>query len=237
MVSVVIPGYNEAENLIILLPRVHAAMRTLGQEFEILFVNNASKDNTDEVVRLFQKTMTQLKLLSEPTPGYGRAVNKGLAAARGEWLGIMRSDNQEKPEDLVRMFVELQKSGKALYKAIRLHRMNEGLNRVVVSFVYNMLFKILFGLRSTDINASPKVFTRELYEAVRLESLDFFTDAELMIKAEYLKAPIGEIGIEYLPRLKGRSSVRLKHVFEFLENMVWWRAHLRSKMRELGYAR
>ena len=180
--------------------------------------------------------MPQLKLLSEPTPGYGRAVNKGLAASRGEYIGIIRSDNQEKPEDLCAMFAELHNSGFMLYKAVRTQRMNEGANRIVVSFFYNTLFKILFGLRSSDINASPKVFTRALYERVRPESLDFFTDAEIMIKAEYLGASIGNWPIVYMARLKGRSSVRLKHVFEFLRNMVWWRVHLRGKMRELAAA-
>ncbi len=221
--SIVVPGLNEAENLKILLPRMFAALEATGTSYEILFVDNGSTDDTQAVVEEFQKTMPALRLISEPERGYGRAVRKGLALSTGAYIGIIRSDNQEKPEDLAMMFGELVASGADLCKALRLKRMNEGLQRVIISFVFNTLFKLMFHLKSKDINASPKLFTRAFYEAADLESQDFFIDAEMVIKAEYLGVSIKQIGIEYLPRLSGKSHVRLKHIFEFLRNMELWR--------------
>ncbi|KND50755.1 MAG: dolichol-phosphate mannosyltransferase [Parcubacteria bacterium C7867-001] len=226
--SIIVPGLNEAENLKVLIPRLKHAFDATGNSYEVLFVNNASTDNTDAVISSFMHEMPQLKLLSEPTRGYGRAVRKGLAASTGKYIGIIRSDNQEKPEDLVRMFALLENNGADLYKAIRLHRMNEGLQRVVISFVFNTLFKLMFRLRSIDINASPKIFTRALYEEARLESNDFFIDAELVIKAEKLGRRVEQLGIEYYPRLEGKSTVRMKHIFEFLNNMNVWRKRVRA---------
>ncbi len=91
----------------------------------------------------------------------------------------------------------------------------------------HLLFKLMFGLRSRDLNATPKVFTREFMEASRLRSKDWFIDAEMVIKAERMGLAVGEMEIEYLPRLKGKSTVRLRHIFEFLRNMVWWRERAR----------
>lgn len=224
--SVIIPAHNEAENLLILLPRLHTVLSSAGTPFEMLIVDNASTDRTPEVIASFRQTMPELERVSAPVMGYGRAVLAGLHRAEGGYIGIIRADNQEKPEDLVRMFTALLKEKISFYKGIRLHRMNDGLMRVIVSFAYNVLFKVFFGLKSRDLNATPKIFTREFLTAARLESEDWFIDAEMVIKAEKLKYAVGEMGIEYLPRLKGKSSVRVRHVFEFLGNMVKWHARM-----------
>ena len=225
--SVVVPAHNESENLTVLLPRLMNALQTLNGTYEVIIVDNASTDSTGRVINERMATMSQLRLVKEPTLGYGRAVLAGLHAARGEYLGIIRADNQEKSEDLVRMFAALERDGVALYKAVRKNRINDGLKRIIISRVYNLLFKLLFGLRSRDLNATPKVFTREFMETSRLRSKDWFIDAEMVIKAERTGLPVGEMEIEYLPRLHGKSTVRLRHIFEFLRNMLWWHQRVR----------
>jgi glycosyltransferase involved in cell wall biosynthesis len=229
--SIVIPAHNEAENLVILIPNLARALASRSEESEIIIVDNASNDRTRDVIADFQKTMPRLRVVPEPIMGYGRAVLTGLRAASGDVIGIIRADNQEKPEDLVRMLESRDSSGVDFYKAIRMHRLNDGLKRVIISRVYNALFKMLFGLRSTDLNATPKVFIRKYLEAAQLESLDWFIDAEMVIKAERLGFTVAEMGIEYQPRLKGSSNVRLKHVFEFLGNMLsWYRRERHGKL-------
>ncbi len=106
--SVVVPGHNESENLKILLPRLYGALSELGVPFEIIFVDNASKDDTAAVIADFQKSMPNLKIVSEPTMGYGRAVLAGLSVTKGSYIGIMRSDNQEKAEDLNRRYLAIR---------------------------------------------------------------------------------------------------------------------------------
>lgn len=226
--SIVIPGLNEAENLKVLVPRLKEAFDKTGKPYEVIFVDNGSTDDTAAVIAAFQASMPQLQFVSLPERGYGRAVRAGLRMSTGPLIGIIRSDNQEKPDDLAMMFGLLETSGLPLYKAIRLHRMNEGLQRVVVSFVFNLLFKLMFGLRSIDINASPKLFTRAFYEEAHLESDDFFIDAEMVIKAETLGYTVGEVGIEYYPRLAGKSNVRFKHIVEFLRNMGRWSVRVKQ---------
>ena len=226
VLSVVVPAYNESENLQILLPRLHSALAPLGRSVEIIIVNNASTDSTDDVINGFKKEMPEVRLVHESQLGYGRAVLAGLKETRGTYIGIIRSDNQEKSEDLYSMFVVLKDSKLDIYKAIRGHRINDGALRVVVSFFYNTLFKIFFGLKSRDLNATPKIFTHAFYDKAHLESKDWFLDAEIVIKAEKMGYTVGQMEIEYLPRLKGKSSVRPRHVFEFLNNMLQWHSRM-----------
>jgi len=234
LVSVVVPAHNEAENLEILLPRLHAALKTLPVPFEIIVVDNASTDHTPAVIENFRAQMPEVRRVSEPTMGYGRAVLCGFREAQGGGIGIIRADNQEKAEDLVRMIESLLSDDKnVFYKAVRMHRINDGWKRVIISRVYNLLFKILFGLRSKDLNATPKVFTRTYLDAAKLESLDWFIDAEMVIKAERMGYTVNEMDIEYLPRLKGTSTVRMRHIFEFLGNMLrWWLRVLHGRLLE-----
>jgi glycosyltransferase involved in cell wall biosynthesis len=226
LLSVIVPAHNEADNLVILIPRLYGALSSAGIHFEMCIVDNASTDNTASVIAEFQKTMPGIKPIEEPTLGYGHAVLTGLRYAKGEYLGIMRSDNQEQPKDLCRMFTELRANNLSFYKAVRMRRLDDGIVRATVSFVYNTLFKVFFGLRSHDLNATPKVFTREFLTAARLESKDWFIDAEMVIKAEKLGYAFGETTIEYLSRLKGKSTVRPHHVCEFLRNMIKWRSRI-----------
>ncbi len=218
--SIVVPARNEAENLIILLPRLSRALAAF--DCEIIVVDNGSTDSSVATITELKKTIPNLVMASEPTAGYGRAVLKGLHASHGNIIGIIRADNQEKPEDLAMMLGVFVDKKLDLLKAIRRSRTSDGLRRIIISKVYNAIFQAIFHSRINDINATPKIFTRAFYERAYLESLDWFIDAEIVIKAEYFKCAIGEVEIEYLPRLKGRSNVRPAHVYQFLANMIRW---------------
>ena len=218
--SVIIPAYNEAENLKVLIPELCRALE--GISCEIIVVDNASKDHTQEVLKTFQKQIPYLKSVLEPISGYGRALLAGKREAKGGHLAIIRADNQETARDLVRIFRHLKENRLDFCKAIRASRRCDGMKRVVMSRIYNFLFRNVFHLKSRDINATPKVFTREFYTRSGLESLDWFLDAEIVIKAERLKCRIGEIKIHYYPRLKGVSTVKFKDSMEFVKNLFVW---------------
>src|SRR3989344_4904121 len=155
--SLIVPAYNEAENLSILLPKLQQQLQAL--DYELIVVNNASTDNSRTILENLAKTMPELVVVSEPKLGYGRAVLTGLAAARGKNLAVIRSDNQEKPEDLVAMYKYFKENNLDFCKAVRRSRRSEQWIRLPISYVYNFLFRRLFGLKTTDINAVPKIFT------------------------------------------------------------------------------
>ena len=131
--SIVIPGYNEADNLKTLLPQVSEVFREV--EHEIIVVNNASTDNTEEVVADIDKRYPKVRGIKEPTLGYGRAILKGLKETKGGAIGIIRADNQEKPEDFLKMYKLYQEGNFDFYKAKRKTRQDVGLIRIIISFM------------------------------------------------------------------------------------------------------
>jgi len=97
----------------------------------------------------------------------------------------------------------------------------DGLIRVINSKIYNMVFRTLFpGFNIRDVNSKSKIFTRELYDKLTLQSNDFFLDAEIMIKARRYNCKVGEIQTVFAKAKDRRSFVKAKHIIEFIRNLV-----------------
>ena len=156
--------------------------------------------------------------------GFGWGVLVGLGAARGRFVGYLGSDGQILPEDVVRAFWAVQPfpQGKVVTKVRRVTR-GDGPIRWLVTTIYNRLFWVLFGALTDDVNGTPKFFLREDLATLDLGSEDWFLDAEVMIKAKRLGWKLVEVPVDFLPRTRGRSSVRFKTLFEFLKNLLRWR--------------
>lgn len=219
--SVVVPAYNESENLKLLIPRLDKALTSLGCEYEIIVVDNASTDNTQNTLKTLSQSFPSVLCVFEPKKGFGNAVLAGLNSATGEILGYIHADNQMEPSDLVRIYHKFMKDGLDVCKATRLDR-HDGFVRWIVTKVYNFLFKIMFGAKIRDINGSPKLFTREFFRKAGIESKDWFIDPEIVIKAARLNSKIGEVEIYTAPRRHGASQVKFKTVMEFLKNMFYY---------------
>lgn len=223
--SVILPAHNEAENLRHGIPLLAHALREVS--VELIVVNNASTDET-LVVLAELAALYPVVAVSEPTLGYGRAVRAGLAHARGAFVAIIRADGQERPEDLIALYTKSVHGEGELMSGVRRGRARDGVVRLITSAVYNRLFRLMFRIPYRDINGAPKVITRALYERLNLESVDWFLDAEIILKAHALGCTIGQLDVECLPRSRGRSTVRLTHVHEFIRNMLHWRKRYRN---------
>jgi hypothetical protein len=110
-----------------------------------------------------------------------------------------------------------------LAKVRRLFR-KDSWRRKVISILYNWGMQFIFGwLSSIDINGNPKVMSRAVYEAMALESRDWFLDPEIMIKAKYMRVPVLECDVEGQLRVAGRSHVRSMTLAEFVKNILTYR--------------
>ncbi|KKU07746.1 MAG: Glycosyl transferase family 2 [Candidatus Magasanikbacteria bacterium GW2011_GWA2_45_39] len=221
--SIVVPAYNESENLRLLIPELDKALHSLGEPYEVIVVDNASTDNTQETLARLRERFPSLRVESDPVKGFGKAILTGLAASQGEIIGYIHADNQMMPEEIIRIYQKLIRDNLEVCKATRLDR-HDGIRRWVISKGYNFLFRLMFGIRIRDINGSPKLFTRKFFNEAALQSRDWFIDPEIIIKAKRLRVPIAEVEIHTLSRLHGASQVYTLTIFEFLRNMFnyWW---------------
>jgi glycosyltransferase involved in cell wall biosynthesis len=223
--SLVLPCYNEEDSLRVTVSPLVRRFREAGCGVELVLVDNGSKDRTSRIIdELIEEGLPVRKQTVAVNQGYGYGVLCGLALSRGAFVGFMGADGQVEPEDVVRLY-EIARRAKTpkLVKVRRRFRL-DGPVRAAVSLFYNLSASALFGgLGSLDINGSPKILPREVAERMRLESRDWFLDAEVMIKAKRIGLPVYELNVFGRMREEGRSHVKAGTCWEFLVNLLRYR--------------
>ena len=110
--SIVIPVYNEAENIEPMVREIQAAFKDRPEGYEVIFVDDASSDDSVAVLqRLTLETGIVRSLRHRRNFGQSAAVASGFGAARGEWIGTLDGDGQNDPADLPHMLDEARKLG------------------------------------------------------------------------------------------------------------------------------
>jgi glycosyltransferase involved in cell wall biosynthesis len=222
--SLAIPFYNEEENIEHVVRGLVNSFEKESIGYELMLVNNGSVDKSPQILEnLAREKPDNIKVVHvSVNRGYGRGIINGLKLASGEFIGYMCGDGQIKPQDVIKVFNSIKKENYDLVKVKRVVR-KDGIIRKVLSTVYNFLFLVVFNARTSDVNGSPKICKRELLEKISPSSKDWFIDAEIMIKAKYLKLNIKEVPVEFLRREKGGSHVGFTTIIEFTRNMFNYR--------------
>ena len=189
-------------------------------------VENGSTDNTYTVVKRLDKNNSRIKALTAKK-GYGSAIIKGLHSAKGEYVCYMPSDGQLDSKLVSKLYKIITKESYDLVKIKRVSR--ESLLRSIRSKGFNILTKLLFRIPVKDINGSPRIFLRNWLPILKIQFKDSFIDTEMAIKAYYLRWKIKEIPAITLPRRGGKSTVSIKTVIEFMNNLVTYRKSSRLK--------
>ena len=218
--SIIVPLYNEEANLPRVPAEIAAALDRDGIDYELVLVDNGSWDGTGRLLEEMHRANPRIQVVRvEQNQGYGWGVINGLGAARGECAGFMGGDGQIHAEDVVRVYRLLKAEGCDLAKVRRVERY-DGWNRRVVTTLCNLLFPLLFPVRTRDINGTPKIARADLLRSLRLQSKDWFIDAEVMIKLGRRGARVAEVPVEFLARGRGSSNVRWTSIVEFLFNIA-----------------
>jgi glycosyltransferase involved in cell wall biosynthesis len=219
--SLVIPCYNEADSIANTATRLMEEFSLYKVDFELILVDNGSSDGTGAAIdEMIAQGWPVRRVNVEVNQGYGHGVLAGLRASRGRWVGFSCADEQVEAHDVYKLYrLAANSSTPKLFKVRRRFRL-EGPLRRFVSSSYNLLASVLFGgLRTSDLNANPKLMPREYCEAMRLSSKDWFLDAEVMIKARLLGLPVFELNVFSLMRAEGASNVTPHTCLEFLSNL------------------
>lgn len=218
--SLIIPAYNEEENIGIVVTNLVVALRTSGNPFEIVVVDNGSTDGTSGVLESICREIPEVRTTRVfSNQGYGNGILAGLRVAEGQTLGWMHADNQVSPTDVLLIYQNLNRKNLDFCKAVRVDR-DEHWMRIIQSRVYNIFFRLLFGGALRDINGTPKFFKRELYEGLNLHSRDWFLDPEIVIKALRRGAKIGEVEVKWGMRPGGSSHVSSGAWLQFVKNLI-----------------
>ena len=226
-ISIVLPAYNEEESLPVAVRRALEVVPELASDFEIVIVDDGSTDGTREVaLELIREFHPTVRLAAHPeNRGYGAALRTGFALARFDLVFYTDSDNQFDISDL-RHFLPLIGDYDVIV-GFRVYRYDAVL-RSFLSWVYNLIVRVLFRVRVRDVDCSFKLFRSEVLEKIVVETDDFFVDAELVAKARRWNFRILEKGVRHYPRQAGETTVQASHIPETLKRIavMWKRIYL-----------
>ncbi|MGC8794620.1 MAG: glycosyltransferase family 2 protein [Bryobacteraceae bacterium] len=204
--SVFFPAYNDAPSLPALLEKTFAVLPSLTSDYEVIVVNDGSRDETAQVLaQLQQKYGSRLRVVThERNMGYGAALRSGFAAATKELVFYTDGDGQYDPGELPRLFA-LMAPDVGMVNGYKIER-HDPWHRILIGRVYNAFARFLFRIRIRDIDCDYRLIRRSLLEEIRLTSTSGTICVELVRKLELSPYRVLETPVHHYPRLHGRSQ-------------------------------
>jgi glycosyltransferase involved in cell wall biosynthesis len=210
---VVLACYNEEETLAQSFPEIVGSLEDTGRSFEILFVDDASRDRTRDIIRSLVDAHPRLALRAlfhEVNQGRGATVTDGFRAARGEIAGFLDVD-LEVHSRYIPSLVRAIERGADVATVRRIYAFQaRALDRYFMSRGYSFLVRRLLGVRLLDTETGYKFFRRQALLPVLDEIQDrgWFWDTEFMVRAARRGLHIAEIPGAYVRRDDKTSTVR-----------------------------
>ncbi len=199
-ISIVVPAYNEADNIGPLVDKFAEMLSRTRLPAEVILVDDGSDDQTLSVAQQAARRFRWLRVLShQRNRGLTAALETGFNAARGRYFVFWPADLQYMPEDIPKMIAKLDDGCDVVcgWKQGRY-----GLKRLV-SFIYNMLSRLLFGVKVHDLN-SVKAFRREVY--YDMPTLQEGWHRYLVVIAAEKGYVVSEVKVKLHKRLHGKSK-------------------------------
>jgi glycosyltransferase involved in cell wall biosynthesis len=225
------PAHNEAENIEALVQEALTALPELADEFEIICVDDGSRDATPALADVLARQHSTVRVVHHPqNRGYGSALRSGFGAARYPLICFLDGDRQFHVADLRRLVDRLaQPDAPDVVVGYRLRRADPAL-RLLYARAYRLALRLLYGLRVRDPDCACKLFRRSALENISLESGGAFMSAELLIKLQQRGRRIVEVGVPHYPRTAGSASgANPRVVFRAVRD--FWRLRLRLWFR------
>ena len=217
VISVVVPIYNERDNVSALHEALTFALRSYGRPYEIVLVDDGSSDGTRDVLRSLAAADPHLRLVFfRRNYGQTAAMAAGFRVSRGRVVVSMDGDLQNDPVDIGRM-VEKLDEGHDVVCGWRRHRKDRVSTRLVPSRIANFLIARVTGAHIHDTGCSLKA-----YRSWVVRSLVLYSDMHRFLAAlgAGIGARITELPVRHHPRRAGKSKYGLGRVFRVLADLV-----------------
>jgi glycosyltransferase involved in cell wall biosynthesis len=235
LLSVVIPVFNEAENLREMVDRVEAALQPLrdrGRAFELLIVDDGSKDGSAAVVEKLAQDRSWLRPI-QLIRNYGQstALQAGFDHARGEFIATLDGDLQNDPADIPRLLAMLETDhGIDAVSGWRRDRQDKTVSRKLPSWVANALISRVTGVRLHDYGCALKVYRSQIIDNLRLYGEMHRFIPALAVEAG---ARIAEVPVMHHPRKAGQSKYGIDRTLRVALDLLWVKFTMRFLHRPL----
>ena len=226
--SVVIPVYNEQENIIPLLNEIESVFRGQKISYEIIAVDDGSSDGSQEILQQeFHKRSCLKVIMFRKNFGQTAAFDAGFQCATGKTVVTMDADGQNDPADIPKM-LEILDQGYDFVAGWRKNRKDSALNRNLPSKIANFLIRQITKTKLKDLGCSLKVYKKEIVDDLQLygEMHRF-----IGVLAEGVGAKVTQIEVNHRPRMAGVSKYNISRTFKVLLDLitVWFLKSYQTK--------
>ena len=216
--SVILPAYNEEALIANTLATVTTTLTNWGCDFEVIVVNDGSKDATGEIVENIATMDSSIRLISHATnKGYGAALVTGFESVSKETAFFMDSDGQFDIHDLARFFPLIEEYDAVL--GYRIDRQDTWM-RKLNAWGWKHLVRFMFGVHVRDIDCAFKLYRSEFFQSHRLETRGAMINTEILYKLARSGRTSIEVGVRHLPRRAGSATgAKLSVILRALREM------------------
>ena len=202
-ISIVLPIFNEEENLAELHAKLSETLVKLGREYEIITVDDGSSDNSFEVLKQLHQKDPRVKVIRfRRNFGQTAAMSAGFHHAKGDVIITMDADLQNDPEDIPRLLDKLNE-GYDVVSGWRADRKDKFISRRIPSILANKLIARMTGVKLHDFGCSLKAYRKEITDEINLYGeMHRFIPA----LARWVGADIAEMKVKHHPRIHGKSK-------------------------------
>ncbi|GEM_PF-637737 len=203
-ISVFFPAYNEEDNIATAVRSADLIIRHITDTYEIIIVDDGSSDMTGIIADELAREHSHVRAVHHETnQGYGAALWTGIQSAQYDWVFFTDADLQFKLEEISQLLEYIPE-----YKVVIGYRSprRDPFMRLVNAAGWNVLNRILFGLKVKDIDCAFKLFERKCVAELPLETRGATISAEMLIRLQRMDVPIKEVPVTHLPRKYGTAT-------------------------------
>jgi len=230
--SVLLPTYNEKENLPLI---IWLLVKYLGPEgadldYEIIVIDDGSPDGTLEVAKSLQEVYGEDRIVLRPRAmklGLGTAYVHGMLHAKGDYIVIMDADLSHHPKFIPDMIVK-QKEGNCDVVSGTRYDLGGGVNgwdlkRKIISRTANYITQVLLRPNATDLTGSFRLYKKTVLESLVAScvSKGYVFQMEMIVRARQLGFTIGEVPITFVDRVYGESKLGQNEIIGFAKGLLY----------------
>jgi len=219
--SIVLPVYNELDNLVPLLDEIDGVLKPFGRSYEIIAVDDGSTDGSAQLLFSLVPTRINLRVVQlRRNSGQSAAFDAGFQTARGRRVITLDADGQNDPADIPRMIHLAEKDDLEFVSGIRAGRKDGFVLRKLPSKIANFLIRRVTRTKIRDLGCSLKLYDRAVIQDVRLYG-EMHRFLAVLIEGD--GARTGQINVNHRPRTRGVSKYGLSRTFKVvLDLMTVW---------------
>jgi len=226
------PAYNDQHTIEAIVRTAAEEMRKVTDDFEVLVVNDGSKDQTGVILTQLQSKLPFLRVIHhERNRGYGAALISGFKNARKDLIFYTDGDGQYDVREIHNLLAELEPNIELVngYKVKRA----DAWYRIWIGALYRRAMKWVFGFSIRDVDCDFRLLRRYIFETISLESASGVICVEMAKKFDRAGFRMVEVPVSHYPRMHGRSEfLRVRHLVHTFRVLlkIWWNLFLSPRL-------